>query len=136
MELVVAVAITVVLAFLIPYFLPRFSREVLGPLVIVAGIVSAILILTGMDSGRDAWGPGLAIIAIAVGAAGIITGLILMSAGNARARRVSEEPSERPQVYSSEKPHRLPRNGCLSPFVIIGAALTAGIIYGVISVFV
>jgi hypothetical protein len=131
-EVVLLAAIPVTLAVVLAFLLPRLSR-MLGPLVIVASVVAAVMILNRTDLGRDAWGPALAVIAIFVGAVGIVSGVILIGLGSARARRIPTERSvtfEPP--YSKDNPYRIPGPGIFTPkrlfIFVVGMAGVLGVV--------
>jgi len=112
-EIVLLVAAAITLSVVLALLAPRLSRSLLGPAVIVASLIGAVMITNRTDVGRDAWGPALAVIAMFVGAVGIASGLILIGLGSARARRISGR-SVTKHHYSKENPYRMPRSELLT----------------------
>jgi hypothetical protein len=114
-EVALLAAIPITLAVLLAFLVPRFSRYWLGPVVILVSVVAAVKVMNRSDLGRDAWGPALAVIGIFVGAVGLISGLILIGLGSARARRIQTGQSPTHEPFSREKPYRMPGPGLFTP---------------------
>jgi hypothetical protein len=124
------------LAVLLAWIFPRLSRNVLGPATIVISIVAFLIILNQSDLGRDAWGPARAVIALFVGAVGIIAGLVLITLGAVLSKQDRGQRSESPQPYSAERPYRLPGPGLFTPkrlfIAIVGPAI---VVFAVLCVY-
>jgi hypothetical protein len=105
------------------WFLPRLSRNFLGPAVIVLTLIGCVMYVNHPSHAHsDAWGPASLIIALYVGGVGVVSGLILIILGAICAGRMGSEETPPSYPYSKERPYRLPRPGLFTParlFVVI-----------------
>lgn len=122
-ELILPPVISFTVAAFVAWFLPRLSRNFLGPAVIVLTLIGcAVYVNHPGHAHSDAWGPAVAIIALYVGGVGVVSGLILLIVGATGARRMGPEETPSSYPYSKERPFRLPRPGVFTPgrlFVVI-----------------
>jgi hypothetical protein len=111
-SMLLAAAAVLIVAVSCAIFLPRFSRAVLGPAVIVVTIWLCRKILIQAETQSDAWGPGAGVIVLVLGGAGLVAGLILIVFGVEG--RTPARSSARP-VESPPRPYQLPGPGIFTP---------------------
>jgi hypothetical protein len=122
-ELILPPVVSFTVAVFVAWLLPRFSRNFLGPAVIVLTVIGCVVYVNQASHAHsDAWGPAALIIALYVGGVGVVSGLILVILGAIGARRGISAESPASYPYSKERPYRLPRPGLFTParlFVVI-----------------
>jgi hypothetical protein len=122
-ELILPPIISFTVAAFFAWFLPRLSRNFLGPAVIVLTLIGCVMYVNHPSHAHsDAWGPASLIIALYVGGVGVVSGLILLIVGAIRAGRGNSAVTPAPCPYSKERPYQLPRPGLFTParlFVVI-----------------
>ena len=122
-ELILPPVVSFTVAVFIAWLLPRFSRNFLGPAVIVLTVTGCVIYLNRASHAYpDAWGPAAAIIALYVGGVGVVSGLILVILGALGARQGNSAGTPPSYPYSKERPYKLPRPGLFTParlFVVI-----------------
>lgn len=115
-ELLIPPMISWTLAAFLGWLLPRFSRNLLGPAVIVLTVAGCIVYVNqAAQVPSDAWGPAALIIALYVGGVGLIAGLILVIVGALRVGRVGASETRSSYPYSKERPYRMPQPGLFTP---------------------
>ena len=127
-ELILPPVVAFTVAVFIAWLLPRFSRNFLGPAVIILTLIGCVLYLNQASHlYPDAWGPAAAIIALYVGGVGVVSGLILVILGALGARRVSPPQTPPSYPYSKERPYKLPGPGLFTPVRLIVVTVLVGI---------
>ena len=119
-QLILPPVVSFTVAVIVAWLLPRFSRNFLGPAVIILTLIGCVMYVNQASHAHsDAWGPAALIIALYVGGVGVVSGLILVTLGASRGDSAVTPPSV---TYSKEKPYQLPRPGLFTParlFVVI-----------------
>jgi hypothetical protein len=122
-ELILPPLISFTVAAFFAWFLPRLSRNFLGPAVIVLTLIGCVMYVNHPSHAHsDAWGPASLIIALYVGGVGVVSGLILVILGAICAGRMGPQETPSSYPYSKERPYQLPRPGLFTParlFVVI-----------------
>lgn len=127
-ELILPPVISFTVSAFVAWFLPRLSRNFLGPAVIVLTLIGCVVYVNHPGHAHsDAWGPAAAIIALYVGGVGVVSGLILVIVGALRASRGNSAEMPPSYPYSKERPYRLPRPGLFTPARLFVVVVLVGI---------
>ncbi len=132
-ELILPPVVCFTVAAFVAWLLPRFSRNFLGPAVIILTLIGCVVYVNQASHRHsDAWGPAALIIALFVGGVGVVSGLILLIVGAMRAGRASTPQAPSSYPYSKERPYKMPQPGLFTParlFLIIVLAALAGSLF-------